>query len=632
MGIQDEQARRNNKAQSDNGAQASFREQPQQQQQQQSQTTANGAPVFSFSELGRRNRGILGKNPASEILTKLTKSLGELYGEGDQAYNVKLIPLDLNNNRLLPLSVLAVCVQARDVVELGTAVHILMLEGSAEPFQPVYEQIANTNIEKLRVASDAFSPDVIDAVFNEVRRAFPHGPLLDASGCVVPRSFTVEDKASLHLLAANASKATTTLLNTSRHDFADLNLAGAEKDSTLGIRTLFNQSEDSDAVGSPLRSDVVIELSATSNTNQAAAGVVQMNRTVAISRATGYVEPIWAPAQMQQMASNIYQPQQQVNKQIYMARFVMTSLETADLLTLPAQLLALAVAATLRENSGWFPSFLKKGRGGVEAEWHDIGAINIEANLANEPSGFGSRIKDTRTDAFGLPELGQLIAATFQQGLVMSLDVSECGPDTWHNDVFAAAAEGNQGAYDAIINGAQVLTNGNFGKVFPVGAPIAIDEYNRIHMGTIETKDGIRDLRQFDYLTVLNLLAEKDPSMVRTWSDSFNRTDFSLDSRLAARKKILTGVFADSLNITGFARRVTFTDAFINALLTGIAATKIQIRNNTQMSDMGSYERVGYSAQGVFGGGAPSGLFTFGSQATAGFGGQRQSGFGRWNR
>lgn len=629
MGVKDEQARRAGASDNAQTAQPGFRaEAP----QPQAQTTANGAPTFSFSELGRRNRGILGKSPASEILTKLTKALYEMYGEGDQSYAVKLIPIDLNNNRALPLSALAVCVQDKQALTLGVAVHILMLEGSAEPFQPVYEQVANMNIEKLRVASDAYSLDVINAVFDEVQRAFPNTNMLDASGCVVPRAFNVEDKVVLHLLAANASKATTTLLNTSHPDFTDLNLAGAEKDTTLGIRTLFNQSESCDAAGNPQRSDVVIDLTATSNTNQnRTQGVAPMDRTVAISRASGFIEPIWAPVQ-QQAAYNIYQPQVAQNKQIYMARFVMTSLETADLLTIPAQLLALAVAATLREQNGYIPAFLKKGRGGDTAAWHDIGAINIEANLANEPNGIGTRIKDTQADSFGLAELGQLIGATFQPGLVMSLDVSECGADTWHNDVFAAAAEGNEGANQSIINNAQILCNGGFSKNFPVGTPICTDEYNRIHLGTVQTKDGVRDLREFDYLTVLNMLGEKDPSIVRAWSDSFNRTDFSLDSRLAARKKILTGVFGDNVTFTGFARRVTFTDAFINALLMGIASTKIQIRNTTPLADMGAFERVGYNVGGVLGGGAPSGLFTFGQANQGGFAGQRQGGFGRWAR
>ena len=641
MGVKDEQNRRQN-AQPDSGANG-FRENQQQQYapnndgQAEPARNASGAPAFSFSELGRRNRGILGRNPASEILTKLTKALGELFGEGDAAFAVKLLPFDLNNNRQLPLSVLTIAVQDRQAPELGTAVHLLMLEASADPFTPIYDQVGGVSIEKLRVASDAYSPDVIDAVFKEIRRAIPNGNLLDASGCVVPRGFDVEDKGLLHGLAANASKACSTLLNQNHPDFIDLNLAGAEADSTLGVRTLFNQSEEADATGQNVRADVVIELTATSNTGTAqnAAGVVPMNRTVGISRVTGYVEPIWAPAAQAAQTQNIYMPQVAQNRQLYMPRFVMTGLETAELTTIPGQLLALAIAASLRENAGWFPSFLKKGRNDVTAQWHDIGAVNIEANLNNDPNG-GQRIEDTRTDGFNLPELGQLITATFQQGLVMSLDVSECGADTWHNDVFAAAAEGNQGAYDSVIDGAQYLCNGLFTQFFPVGAAIAIDECNRIHMGHIDTKDGKRDLRQAgDYLTILNLLGEKDPSKVREWSDSFNRTEYSLESRLAVRKKILVALFGDSVHFTGFARRVTFTDAFINALLQGIAATKIKIRNNTQLADLGTHERVAFNQDGVFGSGAaPQGLFTsFGGGGQGGQGGMGYRGsFGRWGK
>lgn len=631
MGVRDGQ-KGNAGASSDNGAQ-NFRQQQQQQQSQQTGADASAEiPKFSFSELSRNNRGFIGKNPASEILTKLTKAMHDLFGDGDSTFAVSLLPLDLNNNRRLPLSVLVVLVQNRQHLDLGTAVHMLMLEASADPFAPIYDNVGGQSIEKLRVASDAYCPDVIDAVFAEVERTVA-GTLLDASGCVVPRRFNVEDKGLVHALAANVSKATTTMLNTQMTSFVDLNLAGAEQDTTLGVRTLFNQPEEVDAVGAQRRSDILMELTATSTSAPTQMGVAPPNRQVAISRINGYVEPVWAPVQ-QQVQQNIYAPQVALNKQIYMARFVMTGLETGELTTIPGQLLALTVAATLRENSAYVPSFLKKGKNGIEAQWHDPGAFNIEANLGNDPSGVGAKIEDTRTDKFNLPELGQLVAATFQQGLMISLDVSECGPDTWYNDVFAAAAEGEPAAVAAILNGADYLTDKHFGTFFPTDGVIAIDECNRIHMGYIGTRDGERDVRNFDYLAGLNLLAEKDPSKMREWSDSFNRTDYSLESRLAVRKKILIAVFGDEIVFTGFARRVTFTDAFISALVQGVAATKIKIRNNTQSADMGSYERVAFAEGGVFGRGGAANLFSaFNAPGTTGGSttGYR-GGFGRWGR
>lgn len=620
---------------SDNGG--GFRQGQQQQHDQQHQQPLDGQqgsetpPAFSFSELSRNNRGFLGKNPASEILTRLHKAMGELYGEGDSTYAVTLLPLDLNNNRRLPLSVLAVLVQHRQALDIGTAVHLLMLEASAEPFAPLYDNVNGGSIEKLRVASDAFCPDVIDAVYAEIARV-RQGALLDASGCVVPRRFNVEDKGMVHALGANVSKATTTELNQRLPGFVDLNLAGAEADTTLGVRTLFNQPEEIDAVGQHRRSDVLMELTATSSATQNQNGVAPINRQVAISRVSGYVEPVWSPAPQQQQ-QNIYAPQQAQNKQIYMARFVMTGLETGDMTTIPGQLLALAIAATLRENSAYVPALLKKGKNGIEAEWHDPGALNIEANLMNEPSGVGSKIEDTRSDKFNLPELGQLVAATFQQGLMMSLDVSECGPDTWYNDVYAAAAEGEAGAIEAIRDGADYLCNGAFSQHFPVGSEIAIDECNRIHMGFINTRDGERDARNFDYLAGLNLLAERDPSKMREWSDSFNRIDYSLESRLAVRKKILVAVFGDEITFTGFARRVTFTDNFILALLKGIHSTGIKIRNQTQLADMGSYERATFNASGVYGHGGAAGLFNNNNnQGGGGAGTGYRGNFSRWNR
>ena len=222
---------------------------------------------------------------------------------------------------------------------------------------------------------------------------------------------------------------------------------------------------------------------------------------------------------------------------------------------------------------------------------HDIGAIGIEANFENNPNGVGTRI-DTMSDSFKPEHLHKLIASTIKPGLIMSLDVPECGPETWYNDVFAAAAENNQKANAAIVDAAMTLTNGAFGRYFPTGAQVAIDENNRIHMGHYSDANGVRkDIRDIDYLAVMNLVGEKDPQVIRDWSDTFLRTNYPLPLRLSARKRIISGIFSDVV-FTGFARRVTFTPEFINALEKACSEVGLMIRSVSSYADMGSYDRA----------------------------------------
>ena len=90
------------------------------------------------------------------------------------------------------------------------------------------------------------------------------------------------------------------------------------------------------------------------------------------------------------------QNQQQINQSYvkYVSRFV-TALESHDILTVGTQLLALLPAMSLRENNQWANAFRPAPfNNGIDLR--DIGAIGIEVNFENNPTGVGSRI-DTKS-------------------------------------------------------------------------------------------------------------------------------------------------------------------------------------------------------------------------------------------
>lgn len=585
--------------------------------------------TFSFVDIGSLARAPMGRNPQGEILTKLTKALAESYESVGKDHVISVIPVDRNNQIKLTFSVIVVAVQQAGRKDKA-AFHTLILEGSTEQLAPRFENFNGRNIEIMKVASDAWDDVLLNVVIDELRRALPKVELANAGACVVPRDFDAENHDLVYKLAANAFLADFTELTQSAPGFIDLNLANAEKDSSLQVRPTFARNEVYDSVGLPIRSDVQVDLLAVQQVRHNDPSVNNgLDRQSLVSSVNGFMDLIWDPL-VQQNMGYVVPGQQQMMTQKYLPRFIITQLDPVRLLTIPAQLLALVSAVLLREDNGWVGAFKPKALTGKEIDMHDIGGVGIEANLENNPQGIGTRI-NTKSDSFRPEMLGQLIGMTMKPGLVMSMDIPECGAQTWYNEVFSSASAGSVRAQQAIIDAANKLTNNAFSQFFPSNGRIFIEDMNKVHMGYYVDRNGIkRDIRDIDYLAVANLVGEKDPGLIRDWSDTFLRTQYPLAQRLAARKQTISGLVTDPV-FTGFARRVTFDHQFIDALVQGCRSVGLTIRNTGSFLDTGSFERAtgSFFGQAVMGG-ASTGIFNrdmgyFGTQGSNMFGG-----FNRW--
>jgi hypothetical protein len=581
--------------------------------------------TFSFRNMGGFTKQAMGRSPQSELLSKLVNALTEVYKGINQSYEYTLLPIDMNDTRSLTVSVLVLAM--REKADAKTvAFHTLILEGSTEQPAPRFENINGQNVEIMRTVGEAYDDEMRKVVSEKVAATFPQAQQLPVEACVVPRDFALSDSNALYRLAANAAFATSSELEQSRTGFQDINLANAEKDSSLTVRPTFNNTQTVNAVNQPLRSDVQIDVTAgAANQSNNAQG---NERVAQLAKLTGFIDLVWAPAEPQNTTFMGYGQQQSPQSfQKYAARFVLTSLESQSALTIAAQAFALVPALTMRENNLWAGAFRPTGFG--EASMHDIGGVGIEANFENNPSGVGTRI-DTRADNFKPEHLVKLIGATIKPGLILSIDVAECGPETWYNSVFAAAAAGNPNANKALYNAFQTLSNGNFGKHFQGNNRIVVDEDNRIHLGYYTDKNGVRkDLREIDYLAVVNMVGEKDPNVIRQWSDTFFPTA-PLPVRLANRKRILMALLSDVV-FTGYARRVTFEGAAIDALAKAVQETGVSFKTISPFADTGSFERSSGSNLGsTLMSSDSTGLFNrggFNSQTT--FGANRAFG-SRW--
>lgn len=551
--------------------------QPVQQQQQQSDR-------WSY-HTGGLFRAPLGRNPGSEILKKMQDEVVKLYATADNAYEFTVIPLDNNNEKALAYSVLVVCTREKASPKAGVSFYSIIIEDSGEKLAPVFENINNTQVEVIRPASVAYNEYLIREVLKKVSQAFPNTVLFNAEATIVPAGFNVEDKKAMHALAANAALATATELEVRKPNFVDLNIANNAHDSSLLVRLSFDKKTVSDAVGQPMRSDFEINFQSQLNTSGQNQAPNNGERTSKVASLNGFIDLVWAPAQeMLGMGQYMLTPQQQMlAKQKYVARVVLSNVECDYLNTLPSFLMALVPMMSIRDNNNWYNAFKPRHYNDGKIDMYDIGALNYEANLENNPNGVGEFI-DTKLESFTIEKTAQLLASTIRPGVVFSMDVPDCGPQTWYTSVFAAAQNTatGQDATQAIFNAAIQITNGRFKEFFPSGGKIFADNGDRIHLGHYEDADGVlRDIRDFDYLAVLNRM-NGDMEAVKTWSDSFTQLQIPVAKRLSDRKRIIMSI-AKRAEITGFATRVTFSNEFVLALASGCAAAGMTTRIDTGM-------------------------------------------------
>lgn len=563
----------------------------QQSQPQQTQPTSvfAGNGLFGNSLFGAPISTTIG----DEAYQKLRDNLRELYKSANPELEVEIIDVDRGSEPVLAFSCLAVAMRVKPKANASAAVissdtvvayHTLILESTGEKLAPVVRNVNNVNIELILTPGDAYDQRLAQIVQARVAKRYPKATLVTTEATVVPSDFNPDDKVALHNLALNIGLANGTELSVMDKNFRDVDLTAIHRgDNQLNVNVKFMRQQIADIVGAPQRSDVVIQfVSSARRDNNQQISVNNSSRDSVFSELTGFVDLVWDPVVPQQNAFNAYTNVPSATQK-YIPRLVLTSINSNRAYTLGSLLLALATATSMAESNNWIQAFRPQPVSGNEIDLCDIGALNIEANLANEQSGYGTRI-DTKANDFTLESLGKLVATLVRPQLVVSLDCPEAGPQTWYTAIFVAAMRGNTRAQALIIDAADQLTGGNFSRHFDKSAIFhPLDD--RIHLGYWIDRNGTkRDIRDIDYLAVSNLIGERSPSTIRDFSDTFTKHNYPMAMRLAGRKKIISGLTNDTAVVTGYAQRVTFTSAFLSALAAGIRDTQLVVNINTPLS------------------------------------------------
>lgn len=478
----------------------------------------------------------------------------------------------------------------------------------------------NQQVEVDVVPGDVINTEMWGIIESYLRTQYGNDvAFYNAGAAVLPRDMSPESQADIGLALYHGTQALYTILGGVIGTEEPLNVKMFQGYTVQGTVNL-SPPPTATLGGLPVRNDLAIEL----NYLTRAQGLTGINSEVSngLTRVGGYVDLEFVGNGVAAPVQNYgFQPFQQIPTQQYAPRYVITDLDTrTDAVALEDILLGLYSSTMVTQNWTWARPFEPRlGRKKNETDMRDIGALGYVINFGDPTSTERKRVPTTGT--FSQADLFKLISFAVHDQAMISIDIDETGTLSWVHQYFIAAANGVESAYRQIVTAADNLTNNVFSKNWD-NSPIIRDDFNRVHLGYFIGNDGERhDLREIDRLAILNLFGDRDMEVVYAWDRSWNDLNIPLELRLETRAKI----FKNSLpgvEITGYARRATFTTKFLTVLAHSIAQAGLMVQqtNMTMITQTGQqrplYNMADVALQNqAFGGG-----FTFaGNQGYSGF-------------
>ena len=536
---------------------------------------------------------------------------------GNSSIITDSLVVDNNNFPELHYSVLVLTIQLADMDKTPVAFYAYVMQGTGEKIPTRLTTVGNQQVEEVRLPSDAWDHVLRNIIANEVQKKYPNSVIFEAGGSVVDPNLELSDREpeNQHYLFINGQLACRGALDYHLNP-NDLELKNFDNRSVFSVTVeRSNEDEVLDRVGLPVRTDMLITTVVRSQQNNGSS--LNQRNSAIISRVGGYIDLMWTrPAQQQQAAW--LAPQQPVQfSPIYTPMFVITQGTPEFLQSIPSQLLMLSSAACITESTNWTFNFMPRRMASKDdLNLRDISALGFDINAAGNPDGVGNRI--TGLEDLTPVKLNSLFASICTPVPVLALDVFECGASTWEHSVFAAAADGSSDAISDIVYSLDKLTNGGFSRIWNPENKICFQYGGRTPAGFYTGKDGKRkDIRNIDYLAMLNLFGDRDMNVVRRFSEAWNNASLSFDQRTKWRKEV-----TDNLGATyvGWYRRIVFSTAFIKALTTSLRESGLVYAIDTPYTEVSADVRtpVSFLGQVMQTTPTPSGLYAVGGYATNG--------------
>lgn len=551
-------------------------------------------------------KGGLSRKNTSGNIRELTASFNKLLA--DNGIKGDIVVLDKEKDLTARISAIIFTQSLSKANTTYTCAHTLLLEETMDVSNLKVTPIGNRNVEEVIVPGDLYPElwPIVQSMLEKKTGISGEHKVLDGGASVVPKHTNIEDEQVINGLAYEMITAVTTILGTFDTSIPKFSIKMVGPNDRPYVAIDYNSLQSETVVGDPVRSDINVSLKSS----------VASGQTVDLTTLDTFVDLVYVEPQPQAYG-------QPLATQHYVPRIVITKADTAvNAITSELMLLGLTTAGVLAKNMAWAGAF--KPRHGVKGiDTRDIGAIGYELNLTGDPKAKLDKV-NLKSKNVTRADVLNFIAKSVHDAPIISMDIEEVGGNSWLNQTYIAAANGNDDAVKIITEACDVLTGGNFTKEFTrLGGnnnTICHDDYNRIHLGYYTDENGQRcDIRTIDYLALLNIAGKQDNTLVIKWAETFENKSVPMEIRLEDRMRILNSIVTSGLHITGYARRVTFNPVFLSALANACAQAGLHIQATTDafsgaISQRGNNDVINYAIDPN----AAGNLFVNGGYQTAG--------------
>jgi hypothetical protein len=510
---------------------------------------------------------------------------------------VSIIGLSREVISSLHYSIVLVTVQEGKQPAIGY--HTLIMEGTGARLDPrvqTFDGVGQIQIDLY--PSDAFDNELKQQIASQMSKSFPNCEHLDSGFTVVNRDVVLnnqEGKLKAQQIIHSASTAATIELF-KKNKGNDLSIPHLANDGIITVDTRFQQAPVHDALGIPYRADFIVGLSSKSrNSQEKNTRNINNGSTVRhLAQSAGFVNLLWVgkPA-----SNNNYMFNQAQPTQCFVPEIVLTMVETHMDQTPASVAFSLWANYSLYNQNNWINCFRPNDIPPGKLDLNDVGAINIEGNLpvpGQTPTAYGEPLP-TKDRSTTMAVIGNFLQHLVHPTPVFSIDCPIGAANSYYLDVYAAAACGNRAAEQQVMDAWNTLTGGRFSRKLPAGTSLFARSPQRIHRGVwINSNGEKRPSGELDrYVAVANFVAatKAEPGRIAQWSDTYTREDINSDIRMANRKKILSLMSNDSLEVIGESLRVTFNTevirCFAEAMAEAFQASSIivQTTSNSQAGD-----------------------------------------------
>lgn len=506
-----------------------------------------------------------------------------------------------------------------------TAAHVLVVEKTGDYPEKLVETIQSVRYEIIRTPAEALDEKYMTAVRNAVAVSMKvdADSVVVVDGTLVPNEFDLESDAQVASLLNNSVNATHAEVVTRVQDYRGVDLGRLTNEYRNGKFTvsLYFNSDDStffNQVGMPVRQDICVVLSYKLNSGKQNRSVNQGDDSIQIVKTFGYIDFEFTG---HTVVNNMVSPQK------FAPNFVITHIEAGVAPTPDLVMLGVASVLSLSDDGYWIqafrPTVSKKG----EYDFNDVGALNLEGNIEQSPTGYGKRY-DTKSKTATPVEITKLIQTLVRPNMMISMDLPKAGPETWYTSVFRAIKNsGNPGA----IRRVNEFMNATTGGVYqPSQQPMFLPTSNKIHGGYYKSANGFRDLRHLSsYLAVANYLVDtnQQPALLTQYTNTLYNNVIPNDLRASTRYQYISDMSKGSAVVKQMYDRVTFNGEMLRGWVSalhqvgftpvfstnsGDSANEMFMKRSTldfQSAMIGSDVRLMGSTDNLYGGWAPYGTY-----------------------